>query len=63
MDKNKVALEGDEPKIVLNEDTRNKGYLEVEGMHTPFHFASLSLGTKTLENVFTGELESPAGNK
>ena len=30
MDKNKVVLEGNEPTIVLSEDTRNKGYIEVE---------------------------------
>lgn len=30
MDKNKVVLEGNVPKIVLSEDTRNNGYIEVE---------------------------------
>ena len=30
MDKNKVVLEGNESKNVLNEDTHKKGYIEIE---------------------------------
>lgn len=34
MDKNKVVLEDNEPRIVLNEDTQDKGYIEVEEART-----------------------------